>query len=334
MSTEMENLVNGNGAEAPANLTFGSIGTRIGLPVLEPGPLEPAPTVPIFPTFGQPLITSIQPPSIPVGFTASLILTGSNLPVNAASYQVINSLGFAAAGVQVLAASGTSTRVNLTVSVAASVPAGAYRVRVQSSGFASEIPLQIVASLGVRITFLSPSRLFAGQTNNVSVGGSGLPVGGGFSVVGGNGFPAAGFQVAYLGGSSTQASLAITIASTVPLGTYRLHADVPGSASEIPFEVASATGITIFSLSPQQVYEKSTSQITLTGVNLPLQATAYTLQGSFGPVFARFALLFASSNGSFVTLQLALGDLPPDFYRLRAQSGSFGAEIPLQVLQA
>jgi hypothetical protein len=303
-------------------------------PIL-PAPVDP--TGPVFPTFNGPVINSVQPPQVPVGFTASVMLTGTNLPVNAAKYSVINAQGLPS-GIQVIGASGSASQVNLTLSTPATTLPGSYRIRVQANGFASEVLLQVVGSLGIRIDSVQPGRIPQGATTTVTARGVSLPAGAGaYSVVGSNGFPLPGVQVLAASGSSSQVSVQISVAANAPLGTAFFRASIPGSAAQFPLEIFQGQGIVIFSVQPNQIFNNQTNWVTVTGSNLPPSPSAYSLQGPFGNVGAGISVVFAAIDAvtglaSSVTLGIVLPPFtPPGFYRIRAQNGSLGAEVPVQV---
>ncbi|MFL6263483.1 MAG: hypothetical protein ACJ76Y_27640 [Thermoanaerobaculia bacterium] len=302
------------------------------VPAPDPGLILPPPPVSL-----GPVINSVQPSQVPVGFTAVVVLTGARLPVNAASYTVINAQGFAS-GVQVAGASGSSSQVSLTLSVPASTPPGSYRIRVQANGFASEISLAIVGTVGIRIDSVQPGRIPQGATSTVTARGVSLPAGtGSYSVVGNNGFPLPGVQVLSASGSSSQVSVQISVAANAPLGTAFLRASVTGSAAQFPLEIFQGQGIVIFSVQPSQLFNNQRNLVTLSGSNLPTAATAYSVQGPFGSIGATISVLFVTIDAvtglaTSVALSILLPQFTqPGFYRIRAQSGTQGAEIPVQV---
>jgi hypothetical protein len=185
---------------------------------------------------------------------------------------------------------------------------------------------------------VQPGRIPQGATSTVTARGTGLPAGAGaYSVVGANGFQLPGVQVLAASGSSSQVSVQISVAAGAPLGTAFLRASVPGSAAQFPLEIFQGQGIVIFSVQPNQLFNNQTNWVTVTGSNLPVAPSAYSLLGPFGNVGAGISLLFATIDAttglaSSVTLAIALPPFTqPGFYRIRAQSGATGAEVPVQV---
>ena len=307
--------------------------------IRQPFPMEPPEIIPdptIVPVFTPPpIITSVQPSSIPAGSTSNVVVTGANLPINPAAYSVN------APGVQVVNTFGTSNSSTLSISVPATTPSGVYQLRVQSGGSSAMVPLAITpaVNLSIRIDSVQPSRIPAGSTSTVQVSGANLPPSAAnYSVVGANGLAIAGVQVVSAFGSATQVTLQIAVAANAPLGTAFLRASVPGSAAQFPLEIFQGFGIVIFSVQPNQLSAGATTRVTITGSNLPVMASSYTVQGPTGSIGASIVLVFATidgttGNATSVTLDITVpAPTPSGFYRIRAQSGSFGAEAPVQIV--
>lgn len=294
---------------------------------IDPDPIPPPP-LPLVP-----VINSVQPGQVPAGFTSSVTASGFALPVNAARYTVINAQGFPA-GVQVLGATGSSFSVTLTLSVPAATPAGQYRLRVESNGFASEGLLQIVAAVGPRLDSVQPTTIPAAATSSVLAFGQNLPgSAAAYGVVGTNGVPVA--QVTGAFGGGTQVSLQITVPASTPAGQYLLRVSVSGAASQVPLQISGTSfGPVISSVQPSQLQTGASNTLTVTGTNLPANAGNYRVITNAGANAPGFFVTGAFGGGMQVTLQVFVDALTPQgTYRLRVENAGFASEALLTVGQ-
>ena len=288
---------------------------------------------------GPPVIFSVQPSPITAGGNRSVTLSGQNLPADASKYKVIDRSGAPAPGIFVLSASGLPSLINLVLSVSPFVPADLYRIRVENLGFASEAFLQISATTTVPIlSSISPVRIAAGTTSTVTAFGANLPAGAGnYSVVDSFGSRVAGVQVVSATGSGAQVNVQLSVSASAPLGGFFFRVEVTGAAAQLPLEIFQGGGaIVLFSVSPNTLAVGRITRITLAGSNLPLNAAFYSLRsGVTGTLIrATFALVTGATNGSSVTLNVALPTTAPRGQAfLRVETFDRGAaEIPVFIV--
>lgn len=114
-----------------------------------------------------PSVTSVTPTSLPQGASnRSATVAGSNLPVDPNAY----SFG---SGVAITAATGTSSSVDLTVSVSQYAPTGPRTLTVTDSttGGSTAKSNALTVTAGPQVSGITPSSAGAGQTVQVTVSG-------------------------------------------------------------------------------------------------------------------------------------------------------------------
>lgn len=277
-----------------------------------------------------PDLRSVTPSQILAGLASPVVAGGFRLPVNAASYSVVNSAGAPVPGVQVSSATGTATQVTLRISVATTVPSGSYSLRVTAPTGSDTIPLRIA---GVpALTSVQPSRIPLGTTTGVALHGSNLPSDPqSYSVVNAAGSPVAGVTFILIPPFPTLAL--IDVAASVPPGTYKIRVKVGPHTSEVPLPIAKMP-IAITSVQPNQIVKGEPEAVTVAGSALPMASSAYSLINSAGQPLPGIVMQVTGGNSTSVVLQVTVPTATiAGTYRLRAQALGYVAMAPFTVVR-
>ena len=233
-----------------------------------------------------PDITSLEPGQIPPGATTLVVVRGVNLPISPFPYLVVNSAGqqINGYGIELDGGNQTSSAVRLRITIAASVTPGQYGLRVMTSSGSDTAPLEITGIvMPPDITAVAPSQILAGQTTQVIVDGLNLPpTANGYSVLKSDGQAAQGVSVQLTSPGARSAILQITVSASTPSGPYQLRTQNAAGFDTFPLQILPNMAPDITALQPSQVVAGSTTRVTVSGSNLPLATSGYTVVDNAG----------------------------------------------------
>lgn len=277
-------------------------------------------------------ISSLTPAQISVGATTSVVVSGANLPLTTSGYSVVNSIGQAIAGVQILSVSGSQSSATLQVQVSSTTPAGTYSLKASNASGQATASLQIVTATALTITSVTPSTIVAGATTRVTAIGTGLPLtASSYAIVNSLGQVVAGVTIQFILGNASSVTLDITVPANTPQGSYRLRAQTSTATASIALQIGTAVAPSITSIQPTQIAIGKATSVTVNGSNLPQAASGYTVQNGAKQLVAGVTISgLAGANSANLIITVASTTVPGNC-QLVAQTAGGQSMAALQI---
>ncbi len=317
---EMGEMTSDPGAEGlpepvPADGTVSS-GTRIEA---QPAALDPSQSETATRSLGGPFIRLIDPPSVIENTFPVVSLHGENLPGDSFAYTV-----FPASGMRIGNVVGSGPFVNMQLFV--TTPPGIYSIGVRGG---NSVALRVLAA-GPDLRSVTPSQILAGLATSVVVGGSRLPVSAAsYSVVNSAGSPLPGVQISSATGTATQVTLGISVATTVPSGSYSLRVAASTGGDTIPLPIAGIPALT--SVQPTPIPLGTTTGVALNGSNLPSDPQSYSVVNAAGSPVPGVTLILIPPVITRLAVIDVTASVPPGTYKVRVKVGPHTSEVPLPI---